>query len=146
MSRGLGDVYKRQHTDVALGEGNRQGGLWLTVGLEPEFPLWLGLISLPLTFLGDSRWFLPSLGLSPLSRGIPQCWGEVLRKGRLNGVQECPPISDAHRLSLPSAPVRGNRHAQCFPQVIAFNCTTCNHPSHSQWCFYPDLTNEGTEA
>ena len=50
------------HTDVALGEGKRQGGLWLTAGLESEFPLWLGLISLPLTFLGDPRWFLPSLG------------------------------------------------------------------------------------
>lgn len=50
------------HTDVALGEGNRQGGLWLAAGLEPELPLWLGLISLPLTFLGDPCWFLPSLG------------------------------------------------------------------------------------
>lgn len=50
------------HPDVALGEGKRQGGLWFTAGLESEFPLWLGLISPLLTFLGDPRWFLPSLG------------------------------------------------------------------------------------
>lgn len=51
-------------------------------GPEPEFPLWLGLISLPLTFLGDPCWFLPSLGLGPLRREIPQCWGKVLRPGQ----------------------------------------------------------------
>lgn len=47
------------HADVVLGEGKRQGGLWLPAGPEPEFPLWLGLISLPLTFLGDPCWFPP---------------------------------------------------------------------------------------
>lgn len=56
------------HADVALGEGKRQGGLWLPAGLESEFPLWLGLISPLLTFLGDPRWFLPSLGRGPLWR------------------------------------------------------------------------------
>lgn len=56
-------VSTHTHTDVGLGEGKRQGGLWLTAGPEPEFPLWLGLISLPLTFLGGLRWFLPSLVL-----------------------------------------------------------------------------------
>lgn len=52
-------VSAHTHTDVALGEGKRQGGLWLAAGPEPEFPLWLGLISLPLTFLGDPCWFPP---------------------------------------------------------------------------------------
>lgn len=37
------------HADVALGEGNRQGGLWFTAGLRPEFPPWLGLPSHPPT-------------------------------------------------------------------------------------------------
>lgn len=74
-------VSAHTHADVALGEGKRQGGLWLPAGPEPEFPLWLGLISLPLTFLGDLRWFLPSPVLGPLRREIPQgcrgrCWLE----------------------------------------------------------------------
>lgn len=80
------------HTDVALGEGKRQGGLWLPAGPEPEFPLWLGLVSLPLTFLGDPRWFLPSLGLRPLWRASPQHWrGKALGKGDsgLYGSQMC---------------------------------------------------------
>lgn len=69
-------VSAHTHADVALGEGNRLGGLWLTAGLEPEFPLWLGLISLPLTFVGDPRRFLPSLGPGPPRRARPRCWGE----------------------------------------------------------------------
>lgn len=55
-------VNAHTHADVALGEGKRQGGLWLT-GPEPGFPLWLGLISLLLAFLGDPCWFLPLSGL-----------------------------------------------------------------------------------
>lgn len=71
------------HTDVAPGEGKRQGGLWLTAGLGPEFPLWLGLVSLLLAFLGDPCWFLPSLGLGPLRRAIPQRWrGKVSGRGK----------------------------------------------------------------
>jgi hypothetical protein len=54
-------VSAHTHTDVALGEGKRQGGLWLTAGPEPKFPLWLGLIFPQLAFLGDPRWFPPSL-------------------------------------------------------------------------------------
>lgn len=57
-------VSSHTHADVALGEGKRQGGLWLIARPEPEFPPWLGLISFPLAFLGDPRWFPPlwSLG------------------------------------------------------------------------------------
>lgn len=75
-------VSAHTHADVALGEGNRLGGLWLTAGLEPEFPLWLGLISLPLTVVGDPRWFLPSLG--PVHRGEQDhsVEGKVLSPGQ----------------------------------------------------------------
>lgn len=111
-------VSAHTHADVALGEGNRLGGLWSTAGLEPEFPLWLGLISLPLAFVGDPRWFLPSLGSGPLRRARPQavlggrCWG----KGRLHGAQACPGTSDAHWLSSPSAPRSGNWRSTCSPR------------------------------
>ena len=47
------------HTDVALGEGKRQVGLWLSAGLEPKFLLWLGLVSLPLTFWVTHDGFCP---------------------------------------------------------------------------------------
>lgn len=49
----------------------------MAAGPEPEFPLWLGLISLPLTFLGDPCWFPPThtLVLEPRRREIPQGWG-----------------------------------------------------------------------
>lgn len=35
----------------------------MPAGPGPEFPLWLGLISLPLAFLGDLCWFPPLSGL-----------------------------------------------------------------------------------
>lgn len=108
-------VSAHTHTDVALGEGKRQGGLWLAAGPEPEFPLWLGLISLPLTFLGDPCWFPPhqhTLVLEPRRREIPQAggWGE--------GAGQEQALADSARsagfLAFPlSIPIRSSdRHTQ----------------------------------
>lgn len=63
------------HTDVALGEGKKQGGLWLAAGLESEFPLWLGLISSHLPF------WVTHVGLSPF-------WTEGYRGKRYYSVGE----------------------------------------------------------
>lgn len=70
------------HTDVALGEGKRQGGLWLSAGLEPKFPLWLGLVSLPLTFWVTHDGFCPlqaegHWGVRSHNAGGELCGGEA---------------------------------------------------------------------
>lgn len=84
------------------------------VGLEPEFPLWLGLISLPLTFVGDPRWFLPSLGLGLPRREIPQCWGEGVEAKQTQWGTSMSMDLRCPLAFFPSAPLSSNWHTQCF--------------------------------
>lgn len=61
----------------------------MPAGPGPEFPLWLGLISLPLAFLGDLCWFPPPPPpvLGPLKKDIPQYTEEKV----LGGSKACGP-------------------------------------------------------
>lgn len=75
-------------------------------GLEPEFPLWLGLVSLPLTFLGDPCWFLPS-GLTAAEERETTALGggaEATADGRLDGRKPVPrPLVPTGLLALSPA-------------------------------------------
>ena len=137
-------VSSHTHTDVALGEGKRQGGLWLRTGLEPEFPLRLGLVSLPLTFLGDPCWFLPSLGLRPPRREIPRCWrGNALGrgKGRLHRAQALLLGLKCLLGSVPTAVLGGSQHTRCSRRA-ALSAGDTTYPR----CYRPSPPGQAVKA
>lgn len=154
---GQGDVsgspcgrHTHARTDVAPGEGNRQGGLWSTAGLEPEFPLWLGLTSLPLTFLGDPRWFLPAGLTAAEERQTTVLRGEVLRQRQVAASTGASvPLASAPNGCLgpqPCSAVRDRGALRWSTLLSAGRAPQLQAPRGRRRHFYPDFPDKGTEA